>query len=60
MMPPRLRPVGPERPPLRLPDREWSEDQRRFLEVAIRYADEMRGWVLKREADRLERDMGED
>ena len=57
MMPRNLRPTGPERPPLQLPAYDWSESQRRFLDAAIRYAQDVRDWVLEKEADRMEQAM---
>jgi len=60
MMPPALRPVAPTKPRLRLPDRNWSPEERRFLEAAIQYVDVMRGRHLDKEAERMEREMKED
>jgi hypothetical protein len=46
--------------PLKLPNRMWSPDERRFLEAAFKAAEAMKGWWLERQAIFLEGVAGDD
>jgi hypothetical protein len=51
--------IGPDQP-IKVPNREWSPAERRFLLAAIKAADAMRDWWLEKEAKRLEEEAKDD